>query len=24
LQIIAATYWDDLERLALADFKAYK
>jgi hypothetical protein len=24
LQIIAATYWDDLERLALADLKAYK
>ena len=24
LQIIAATFWDDLERLALADLKAYK
>ena len=24
LPIIAATYWDELERLALADFKAYK
>jgi hypothetical protein len=24
LQIVSATYWDDLERLALADFKAHK
>ena len=24
LRIVAPTYWDDLERLALADLKAYK